>query len=224
MAWRNSTSEIRPSTVSRVGLKVMRVRYKCGDCGKTFQQVLPDMDEKRTMTRRLIEYIKKRSLERTFTEVAADVGVDEKTVRNIFTEHTDKLDAEYRPVTPNWLGIDELFLIRKPRCVLTNVEMNSLIDLLVDRNKPTVIKWMTERLNKNAVDIVTMDMWRPYRDAALKVLPNAKVVVDKFHVVKIANHCLDAVRKELRESMEVKQRRKLMHERHLILRRRKDAG
>ena len=39
------------------------------------------------MTRRLVDYIQQRSLVRTFTEVADDVGVNEKTVRNVFREY-----------------------------------------------------------------------------------------------------------------------------------------
>jgi len=209
-----------PMQGKRVGIMVKRQRYKCLECGQTFHQPIPDMDEKRHMTRRLVEYVERRSLERTFTEVAADIGVDEKTVRNIFRENVAKLDSVYQPHTPEWLGIDELFLIRKPRCVLTNVSVSTLIDLLPDRNKATVIKWMRERIDSNAVEVVTMDMWPSYRDAALEVLPNAICVVDKFHVVKIANKCLDTVRKTFRQGLDAKGRRKLLRSRHLILKRR----
>ena len=206
----------------RVGIKVQRQRYRCADCKGNFQQLLPDMDEKRTMTRRLLDYIRQRSLERTFTEVSEDVGVNEKTVRNIFTDFVDDLDENRNIVTPNWLGIDELFLIGKPRCMLTNVQERRIVDLLVNRDKKTVTAWLKAIPEPDKVKVVTMDMWRPYRDAANSVLPNARVVVDKFHVVKMANHCLDAVRKSLRDGMDAKQRRKLMHDRHLLLRRRKD--
>jgi hypothetical protein len=89
-----------------------------------------------------VEYVERRSLERTFSEVATDIGVDEKTVRNIFRENIAKLDAAYEPHTPEWLGIDELFLIHRPRCVLTNVSVSTLIDVLPDCNKPTVLKWI----------------------------------------------------------------------------------
>lgn len=204
----------------RAGIVVKRQRYKCLECEKTFFQSLPDMDDKRHMTRRLVEYVQRRSLERTFAEVAADIGVDEKTVRNIFNEHVAKLDAEYQPSTPEWLGIDELFLIRKPRCIFANVSVNTLVDILPDRNKPTVINWMRSRIDRNAVEVVTMDMWRPYRDAALEVLPNAICIVDKFHVVKMANHALDTIRKSFREGLDAKGRRKLLRSRHLILKRR----
>ena len=34
----------------RAAIEIMRQRFLCLDCKKTFQQPLPDMDEKRTMT------------------------------------------------------------------------------------------------------------------------------------------------------------------------------
>jgi transposase len=209
-----------PMHGKRVGIVVKRQRYKCLECEKTFFQQLPDMDDKRHMTRRLLEYVQRRSLERTFAEVATDIGVDEKTVRNIFNEHTAKMDAGYQPHTPEWLGIDELFLIRRPRCIFTNVSVNSLVDILPDRNKPTVMEWMRKRIDAKAVQVITMDMWRPYRDAALEVLPNAVCIVDKFHVVKLANHALDTIRKSFREGLDAKGRRKLLRSRHLLLKRR----
>jgi transposase len=209
-----------PMHGKRVGILVKRQRYKCLECSQTFHQPIDGMDEKRHMTRRLVEYIEQRSLERTFSEVASDIGVDEKTVRNIFRDHIAKLDAAYEPHTPAWLGIDELFLIRRPRCVLTNVSVSTLIDVLQDRNKATVLKWMQERIDRNAVEVITMDMWKPYRDAALEVLPNAIVVVDKFHVVKMANHALNTVRKSFREGLDKAGRRKLLRSRHLIMKRR----
>jgi transposase len=77
----------------RVGIKVQRQRYRCADCKGTFQQLLPDMDEKRTMTSRLLAYIQTQSLVKKFTEVSHDVGVNEKTVRNIFNDFVTTLDA-----------------------------------------------------------------------------------------------------------------------------------
>jgi transposase len=43
-----------PMHGKRVGIQVIRQRYRCLDCGKTFQQLLPEMDEKRNMTKRLL--------------------------------------------------------------------------------------------------------------------------------------------------------------------------
>ena len=40
-------------------------------------------------------------------------------------------------------------------------------------------------------------MWRPCRLAVLRVLPQAKLVEDKFHVVSKANVSFDAVRRSI---------------------------
>ncbi len=39
-----------------------------------------------------------------------------------------------------------------------------------------------------------MAMWKPYRRAVQAVLPQARIVVDKFHVVRVANEALEKVR------------------------------
>ena len=51
-----------------------------------------------------------------------------------------------------------------------------------------------------------MDMWRPYRDAVEAVLPHAMIVVDKYHVVRMANDAMEKARKFLRTNLEPKQR------------------
>ena len=32
-----------------------------------------------------------------------------------------------------------------------------------------------------------MDMWNPYKSAVNPVIPHAKIVIDKFHIAKLAN-------------------------------------
>lgn len=206
----------------RAAIQVIRQRYRCLECGKTFQQLLPEMDERRNMTRRLLEYIQQRSLVRTFTDVADDVGVNEKTVRNIFREYVAVLEEDREVTAPAWLGIDELYLIRQPRCIFTDVRRRSVVDLLAKRDKLSVSKWLTNLPGKQAVEVVTMDMWKPYRDSVLALLPAARVVVDKFHVVRMANKCLDDTRKRLRGELSTSDRRKMMRSRHIILKREKD--
>jgi transposase len=69
------------------------------------------------------------------------------------------------------------------------------------------------------VKVVTMDMWRPYRDAVRAILPDAAIVVDKFHVVRMATQAVDSVRKRLRDTMNTTARRKMMRSRYLLLKR-----
>ena len=84
-----------PIHAKRVGICVVRQRYQCQECNQTFYECLPDMDSKRLMTKRLVEYIERESLKRLFVNVAEDIGVDEKTVRNVFRDYSRRLEAEF---------------------------------------------------------------------------------------------------------------------------------
>ena len=82
------------------------------------------------MTTRLIRSIQEQSLRRTFVSIAAEVVLDEKTIRNIFHDYVAELEKTHVFQTPRWLGIDELLLVRKQRCILTNVRTGTIIGLL----------------------------------------------------------------------------------------------
>ena len=206
----------------RVHLIVRRQRYVCQGCEKTFQRILPDMEEDRTMTKRLVEYVKRLSLEKKFTEIAEEVGVNEKTVRNLFHEHVEKLDSERTLTAPEWIGIDEIHLLGEFRCILTSPAEKHIMDLLPKRDKATVLKWMKALPNRNNVKVVTMDMWTGYRNTANEAFPNAQCLVDKFHVVRMANDAADSLRVALKDELEPKVRRQLKRDRWIIRARRRD--
>ncbi len=202
----------------RVGLVVQRQRYRCPRCGHTFLDQVPGMDEHHRVTARLKMYVAKKVLSRPFTALAEEVGLDEKTVRVLFGEAVANWDAQRRVVTPEFLGIDEV-VMGQPRCVLTNIREQTLLDLLPSRRYDRVATYLLHLSKPQAVRWVTMDMWRPYREAVRDALPQARIVVDKFHVIRMANAGLDGVRKQLRLSLSAKERKTLMHDRFLLLRR-----
>lgn len=211
-----------PKFGKRVGIIVNRQRYRCKDCGFTFFEPLWGIDDDHMCTVRFVEYVQEHSLRRTFTSIADELGISEGTVRNIFNEYVDFLEAQHEFETPRWMGIDEIHIIGKPRGVITNVEDNTLLDLLIDRNKETIIGYMSNIPDRSRIEVVTMDMWKPYKDAVYQTLPNAEVVVDKFHVVRMANQAVEAIRKQIRKELDTKQRRQLKNDRFLMLKRRHD--
>lgn len=131
----------------RVGIIINRQRYLCKDCGSTFREILWDIDEDHMCTVRFKEYVQEQSLKRTFTSIADELGISEGTVRNIFNKYIEFLEETHSFVTPRWMGIDEIHILGKPRCVIANVEENVLVDLLVDRNKDTVIRYLSRLKN-----------------------------------------------------------------------------
>ncbi|MFM9281190.1 ISL3 family transposase [Paenibacillus jiagnxiensis] len=203
----------------RVELLIKRQRYRCRDCNRTFWEHLNHtIDEKRNCTKRLLCYIEKQSLKRTFVSISEEVGLHEKTIRSIFRDYINRLKETIRFETPYWLGMDEIHII-KPRCVLTNIAEHTLLDILPNRNKESVVGYLSRLPNRGQIQYVTMDMWQPYKDAVRSVLPKALIIVDKFHVVRMANQALETIRKQHREGLSPKERRGLMHDRFILLKR-----
>ncbi len=213
-----------PMHAKRVGIFVKRQRYKCRECNETFFEELPAMDESRSVTKRLMEWIEKTSLKQTFTSIAEEIGVDEKTVRNIFNDYVGRLEAKQKILTPNWLGIDEVHLLRNYRCVITDVENRTVIDILRNRNQESVIRYLSKLPNRNRIKYVAMDMWNPYRRAVHSALSDAIIVIDKFHVVKMANEALEKIRKTNRENITTKERRQLKKDRYVLLTRKSELN
>jgi len=44
-------------------------------------------------------------------------------------------------------------------------------------------------------------MWSPYYDSVQEKLPNAEIVVDRFHVMKNLNDCLTSCRREIQRDV-----------------------
>lgn len=208
-----------PMHGKQVAIRLLRKRYRCKDCGKTFMEELPDIDDKRLATKRLVEWVGKRAINHTFVNVALDTGLHEKTVRNIFEDHVSTLNKQFKVETPRWLGIDEVHLNKKMRCVVTNVEHNTIVEMFEFRDQDLVIKALCNMPDRDKVELVTMDMWRPYANVAKTMFPNAKVVIDKFHVVRLATDGVENARKHLRKSLPKDEKKGMFRGRRILQKR-----
>jgi transposase len=200
-----------------VGIWVNRQRYKCKGCGKTLYQSVPHMHRKHEMTLRLMDYIERNSMDRTFSALAGELGLSEFTVRSIFRLFAKRELAKLEPVTPEWMGLDELYILSKFRGVVTNVKDRTLVDMLPNRSKIAVIRYLAGIDDREKIRLVAIDMWNPYREAIREVLPHARIVVDKFHVVRMANEALERIRKEHRVSLPIRGRLQLKDDRWMML-------
>lgn len=192
-----------PIRHKRVGILVDRPRFRCLECNRTFLQRLPDMDEKHIMTKRLVKHIQDqaRLRQNTFVRIAEDVGVDEKTVRNVFKTHWDEVQAYFKVEAPEHLCIDEVHVDRAARFIALDGDERRVIDLLPDRKKETVAEWLRGLQNKERVKVVCMDMSHYYRSAVETELPNAVIVIDKFHITRMASKSLEEVRMQVRYAL-----------------------
>ncbi len=156
---------------------------------------------------------------RTFVSLASELGIAESSIRNLFDGCVKKREQARAIQTPHILGIDELTLLGSPRCILTDISGRRVIDLLENRRQETVIVWSRQFPCKERIQAVVMDMLAQYRTSMREIPPDTKIVIDAFHVLKLASSCLETVRKTERRSLSEVQLRRLMHDRFLLLRR-----
>jgi transposase len=85
--------------------------------------------------------------------------------------------------------------------VISAPELGLVLDILEDRSKENLLKWLDERGLAwcAVVQIACSDMWDAYQDAAAKKLPNARRVVDRFHVMKNLNEALTKARRAIQK-------------------------
>lgn len=211
-----------PSHGKPVEVFIQRRRYRCQGCGKTMFEPVADFDGKRQATARLVANIRKESFIKTFAALAREVALDEKTIRHIFDDFVEEFETKVRFRTPRILGIDELKIIGDYRAMITNVERKTVFDLRPSRKKEDLLPYFRTLRDKDTVEWVAMDMYAVYKQVVRATLPQARIVVDRFHIQRMANDALEKLRRGIRTNLPKRQRLKLKDERFLLLKRQHD--
>jgi transposase len=78
-----------------------------------------------------------------------------------------------------------------------------LLDLVVGRSGPAYAGWLTQRGEafRARVEVATLDPFRGYKNAIDDQLADAVAVLDAFHVVKLAGHAVDEVRRRVQQEI-----------------------
>ena len=85
--------------------------------------------------------------------------------------------------------------------VISAPEIGLVLDVLSDRSKETLEKWLDERGKEwcAVIQVACSDMWDAYQEVAAKKLPNAIRTVDRFHVMKNLNEALTKARRAIQK-------------------------
>lgn len=181
----------------KVAINILGNRYKCSNCGITFVGDYISICPKDRMTLRLRETIKRQALKDTYSKIAAEYSLTKQTVRNVFLEYVEEQERQRVLHAPTVLGIDEAHLSKNMRGVIVDVENSRIIEMLESRRKDSIEEFLFTLPNRLDIKVVTMDMWKPYKNAINYCLPHANIVIDKFHVIKELNEVLDTIRKRV---------------------------
>ena len=90
---------------------------------------------------------------------------------------------------PQVLGIDEHFFTRKRGYATTLVDLKNhkVFDVVLGRSEASLRSYLKRLPGKENVRIIVMDLSETYRRIAQQYFPNAMIVADRFHVVRLVN-------------------------------------
>jgi transposase len=185
---------------------LVKVRqFFCNECTKYFTETLDFAGDNKSHTIRQTNFMFLIGSKQSYTESAVILNTNPKTVERIILAmcaEKANVPARYRDVRR--LGIDEQSHQKGKKnyiCVLTNLDTGTLVDILKSRKKGGLIahfEGLGVDFCKQITD-VSCDNWGSYISVATTCFPQANIILDRFHVTKSLNDCLDSFRKDLRK-------------------------
>ncbi|MGH2577613.1 MAG: ISL3 family transposase, partial [Actinomycetota bacterium] len=141
----------------------------------------------------------RRAKRAAVSHVASEERTSWWLVWRSLTEAVDLTPADASVV--HRLGIDEASFRRGLRfhTAFVDLDRRRLLDLVPGRTKRSVTGWVEARPPawRAGIEEVVIDPFDAYRQAVDESLPQVRLIVDKFHAVRLANQALDAVRRRL---------------------------
>ena len=222
-----------PYGQDRIMVRWNKVRWRCGEdyCERgSFTEVIDQIPARSRTTLRLRAAIGSAigDAARSVAEVADAHAVSWPTAHRAFVLHAEALLVEPEPTAV--LGIDETrrskprweYCTQTQRWVRVDPWDTGFVDLDGDqgllgqregRTGAAVVDWLSERSPafREAIEYVAIDPAAVDASAIRTpgLLPNAAVVVDHFHLVKLANDAVTKVRRRVTWDLRDRRGRKL---------------
>jgi transposase len=193
-------------------LRWRKRRWRCVEAAcdtKTWTEHSPDVDAQAVITRRAGMEACRQVGEnaRPVSSVADEFGVCWWTVMNAVIEHgTPLVDDPHRVGAVTQLGVDETSFLRANRAHAT-IYATGLVDLterividMVQGNRAADLRRWTAKADPAwlaGIEVVATDLAESFRAGLSPHLDHARRVADPFHVVRVANRCVDRVRRRV---------------------------
>lgn len=167
-------------------------KYHCLRCGRYFRHVFhgirPRVRSSDTFRLEVFEAhhdgVTQRKLSRTH-------NISSSTVERWYQSHLQQRYKEMIGRTcPRILGIDEHFFTKKKGYATTLVDLKNhkVFDVRLGRSESSLRGYLKRLTGREQVQILVMDLSETYRRIAREYFPNAIIVSDRFHVVRLINH------------------------------------
>lgn len=167
-------------------------KWKCRQCGRSFWQRFPGVLPRKRASEpfRRSVYLKHwDGISRR--RLGQREGIGSATVERWFEEFLSRAEAERQGAAcPRVLGIDEHFFSRREGYATTFCDLrgHQVFDVVLGRSETALESYLEQLEGKDRVRVVCMDLAAGYRALVRKYFPNAKIVADRFHVIRLVNH------------------------------------
>jgi transposase len=203
-----------------VYLMLLKRRFRCHGCGKVFTEPDEVFGPRRRSSSRFREYLGREALHQTVRRTAQKERVGEGLVRKCVAEEIGRmLGAREAREAPEFMGVDEYSVSgrRLYHTAICDLVDREVMEVVEGQGQQRVKEYLDRLPRPERVKAVAMDMHEPFRQAVQICLPGAKVVADKFHLVRHVNGAVDKVRSDLQGESGRGKKRELFRSRYTLL-------
>lgn len=196
-------------------------RVECRACGIVRQVNIGLADTRRTFSHAFERYVLGLCGRMTIQDVAEHLGVSWDIVKDIQKRYLQKHYAKPRLKDVRYIGIDEICVGRGYRFLTLVLDLDTGAILFAGEGKKAAALdpfWRRLKAAQAQVRAVAIDLSPAYQKAVEENLPEAAIVFDRFHVIKLYNQKLSQLRRELhRQATDDLQKKVLKGTRWLLL-------
>jgi transposase len=193
---RHETWGLRPSH-----LLLESFKYRCLGCLRYFNQRFPGIMPRRRSTEPFRRQIFWRHYDGICRSTLAQrEAIGTATVERWFHDYLklEALKLSGEPC-PQVLGIDEHFFTRRLgfATTLCDLKNHKVYDVVLGRSEASLDAYFQRLRGRENVKVVCMDLSSTYRSLVRKYFPQARIVADRFHVIRLIGHAFRMVWKQL---------------------------
>lgn len=195
-------------------------RVQCSDCDLTRQINIGFAEPRVTYTRAFERYVLELSGLMTIKDIAQHLVTSWDIVKDIQKRHLQTHYAKPALKHVKQIAIDEICIGKGHRYLTIVLDLKSGAILFVgDGKKAESLApfWRRVRSSRAKIEAVAMDMSPAFLAAVEQNLPNAAIVHDRFHIVKLMNEKLSQLRRELFNEATQMEKKVLKGSRWLLL-------
>lgn len=201
-----------------LNVTIRKRRYICKNCNSTFTEDNPYIKRYCHFPLRFyLEALKETSDLQSFSAIARRMGASVTSIIRWF-DNINYPKAEL----PSCIAIDEFKGNaggEKFQCNLADPVKHKIIDILPNRDSEDLYKHFLEYPYEKRAKVkkITMDLSTLFRSVAKKIFPEAKIIADKFHVIRVVINSLENTRKRVQKAFHDVKRKWFKRSRYLLL-------